>query len=84
MAVAQVVTAILSIAAPQLTAVLRFQVKVIATESMFSAIDAHSLDAVSQVVDVEVLGHAVRNPMAVKRVEETALSVSYVSLLLCW
>ena len=51
---------------------LRFQVKVIATESMFSAmdsaIDANSLDAVSQVVDAKVLVHAVRNPMAVRRV----------------
>ena len=109
MSVAVVVAAILSIAAPHLTAAnqmaeiavlfhaarklvvesqvaeaLRFQVEVMATESMFSAIAANSLAAVSQVVDVEVLVHAVRKPMAVRRVEEAALPVPYVSLLLYW
>ena len=84
MAVAQVVTAIPSVAVAQLTAVLHFQVKVIAMEAIYSAIDAYSPDAASHAVDVEALGHAVRNPIAVKRVEETALWISSATLLLRW
>ena len=94
------VAAILSIAAPHLTAAnqmaeiavlfhaarklvvesqvaeaLRFQVEVIAMESMSSAIDANSLAAVSQVVDVEVLVHAVRKPMAVRRLDDPSANM---------
>ena len=68
----------------QLTAVLHFQVKVIAMEAISSAIAAYSPDAASHAMDVEALGHAVRDPIAVKRVKETAFCISSAPEFLRW
>ena len=68
----------------ELTAALHLQAKVMAMEAISSAIAAYSPDAASHAMDVEALGHAVCHPIAVKRVEETALWISSATVLLRW
>ena len=68
----------------QLTTVLHFQVKVTAMNAVSPESVAYSPDAASYAVDEEALGHLVRDPIVVKRAEETASRVSSAPLLLPW